>query len=80
VNLASILKALSKVTRTFTIEIGDFKATGVPAILVGVTGVVLAGGVAAALSRSAAHLPETLREAQGLAKALRRDEPSRLNS
>ena len=78
-DIASAIKALSKVTRTFTLQFGDFKATGVPAILVGAAGVVLAAGVAQALARSANHLPETLREAQGLAKTLRRDDPRHLN-
>lgn len=57
-------------TKTFTLEIGPLRATGVPAILLGVSGVVLASGVTAALSKGATRLPETLSEARGLAEAL----------
>ena len=46
------------------------RATGVPAILIGVTGIVLASGVTAALAKGATRLPETLGEARGLAEAL----------
>ena len=60
---------------TFSIEIGPFRATGVPAILVAVTGVIAAGGVAGLLSRNAAMIPETLREARGLAETLRGERP-----
>ena len=82
---ASLLKAffrgVSRVTKTFSIEIGPLKAAGVPAILVGVTGVVVAGGIAAALSKGAPRLPETLGQARGLAEALKAGSPSqRLNS
>jgi hypothetical protein len=54
------------------------RATGVPAILLGVCGIVAASGVAAFLARSATRLPETLGEAKGLAQTLRGDRP-RLN-
>ena len=71
---ASVLKALfrglTRLQGTFTIEIGPLKATGVPAILLGLTGIVLASGVTAALARSAPRLPETLGEARGLAEAI----------
>ncbi len=50
------------------IEIGPFALRGVPAILLGVTGIVLASGVTAALSKGATRLPETLGEARGLAR------------
>jgi hypothetical protein len=46
------------------------RATGVPAILIGVSGIVLASGVTSALSKSANRLPETLGEARGLAEAI----------
>jgi hypothetical protein len=71
---ASIVKAifrgLERSYKHFSIEIGPFRATGVPAILVGVTGIVLASGVTAALAKGATRLPETISEARGLAEAL----------
>jgi hypothetical protein len=73
-----VFRGISRVQETFTIEVGPVRATGVPAILVAVTGVVIAGGIAAVLSKSAGRLPETLREARGLAETLRGDRP-RLN-
>lgn len=79
---ASIIRALSKgmarVQQTFSIEVGPVRATGVPAVLVAVTGVVVGAGIASMIARAGARLPETLREAQGLAQTLRGDRP-RLN-
>jgi hypothetical protein len=73
-----MFKGIARASTTFTLEVGPFRATGVPAILTGVAGIVLASGVAAVLARSAARLPETLREANGLAQTMRGDHP-RLN-
>ena len=78
VNLAKYLKALARVAKTFEIHIGPLHARGAPAVLVGVSGVVIAAGIANALVRSVPMLPETLREANGLARTLR-GEPQRLN-
>jgi hypothetical protein len=58
------------VQRAFTIEIGPLRARGVPAVLLGVTGIVLASGVTAALAKGATRLPETLGEARGLVDAM----------
>jgi hypothetical protein len=69
---------MARVQREFTLEIGPLRATGVPAVLVGVCGIVAASGLAAFLARSARRLPETLSEAKGLAQTLRGDRP-RLN-
>lgn len=74
----AVFKGIARMGQTYTIEVGPVRATGVPAILIGVTGIVLASGVAALLSRAGGRLPETLREAQGLAQTLRGDRP-RLN-
>ena len=71
-------RGLARVTKTFQIEVGPIRASGVPAILVGVCGVVVAGGVTAVLAKNAGRLPETLREARGLAETLRGDR-TRLN-
>jgi hypothetical protein len=75
VNLNKVFKGLAKVTKTFSLEIGPLRAQGVPAVLVGMTGVVLAAGVARALMQSSDRLPETLREARSLATAMRPDVP-----
>ena len=66
----AVLRGVARLQSTFRIELGPFRASGVPAILIGVGGIVLASGVAAALSRSANRLPETLGEARGLAEAM----------
>jgi hypothetical protein len=66
----AIFRGMTRVQKSFTIEIGPLRASGVPAILVGVTGIVLASGITAALAKSAPRLPETLGEARGLAEAL----------
>ena len=66
----AFLRGLARVQRSFTIEIGPLRAGGVPAILVGVTGVILASGVTAVLAKGADRLPETLGEARNLADAL----------
>jgi hypothetical protein len=73
-----VFKGLARANQAYTIEFGPFRATGVPAILAGVCGIVLASGVTAMLARSAARLPETLREANVLAQTVRGDRP-RLN-
>jgi hypothetical protein len=75
VNFGKFFKGLARVTSTFSLEIGPFRAQGVPAILAGVTGVVVAAGVAKALMQSSDSLPETLREARSLALAMRSDQP-----
>jgi hypothetical protein len=68
--LRAFFRGLARLQRSFTIEIGPLRATGVPAVLIGVTGIVLASGVTAALARGATRLPEALGEARGLAEAL----------
>jgi hypothetical protein len=73
--LRAFFRGVARVQRTFTIEVGPFRASGVPAILVGITGIVLASGVTAALAKGATRLPETLGEARGLAEALNERHP-----
>jgi hypothetical protein len=68
--LRALFRGLARVNRTFSLELGPLRATGVPAILVGVSGIVLASGVTAALAKGATRLPETLGEARGLTEAL----------
>lgn len=76
--LKAFFKGLARIERQYTFEVGPVRATGVPAILLGVCGIIAASGVAAFLARSAERLPETLSEAKGLAQTLRGDRP-RLN-
>ncbi len=68
--LRAFLRGVARVQRTFTLEVGPLRASGVPAILLGVTGIILASGVTAALAKGASRLPETLGEARNLADAL----------
>jgi hypothetical protein len=79
VKFQEFFRGVARVNKAFAIEIGPLRARGAPAILIAVTGIVLASGVAAALVRSVPQLPETLREANGLAKTMR-GEPARLNA
>lgn len=67
----AIFRGLARTSQTYTLELGPLRATGVPALLLGVTGIVLASGVTALLARQGERLPETLREARGLAESLR---------
>lgn len=79
VNLNKLFKGLARVTKTFTLEIGPIKATGVPAVLTAAGGLVLAAGVTRMLAAQSERLPETLREARALAQTLR-PEQHRLKS
>jgi hypothetical protein len=74
----AIFRGIERVQGTFQVEFGPIRASGVPAILIGVSGIIVASGVAAVLAKNAERLPETLREARGLAETLRGDRP-RLN-
>ena len=78
--LRAFLRGFARVQQSFTIEIGPLKATGVPAILLGVTGVIVASGITAALAKGSTRLPETLGEARGLAEALKASGSPRLRS
>jgi hypothetical protein len=66
----AIFRGIARMQKAFTLDLGPLRATGVPAILLGVTGVVLASGITAALSKVAPRLPETLGEARGLMEAI----------
>lgn len=71
VNFNNFFKGLARVTKSFKLEVGPVRAQGVPAVLVAVTGVVVAAGVARALTEHSERLPETLREARALAQTFR---------
>ncbi len=75
----AVFRGIARMEGQYAIDVGPIRATGMPAIFVAITGVVLAGGFAAMLSKNAARLPETLREARGLAETLRGDR-RRLNA
>ena len=75
----AVFRGLARASKGYTFELGPLRATGVPAILATVSGIIVAAGIASALSRNAERLPETLREARGLAETLRPDRPH-LNS
>jgi len=74
-SLRAFFRGVARVQSAFSIELGPLRASGVPAILLGVTGIILASGVTAALSKGATRLPETLGEARGLADALNAGSP-----
>ncbi len=73
--LKALLRGAARLQQSFTIQFGPLRATGIPAILVGVGGIILASGVTTALGKSANRLPETLGEARGLAEALHAGSP-----
>jgi hypothetical protein len=68
--IKTFLRGVARVQRAFQIEVGPVRASGVPAILIGVAGIVLARGVTSALMQNAPRLPETLGAARGLAEAM----------
>ena len=62
----------AKVLRASRVRIGaNFRLDGIPAILFGVAGVVLAAGAVKILERTAPALPETLRETKGVIDAIK---------
>lgn len=71
----AVFRGIARLQKSFTIELGPLRATGIPAVLLGVSGIVLASGVTAALAKGATRLPETLSEARGLAEALTGSSP-----
>jgi hypothetical protein len=59
----------ARVLRASRLRIGPVKALGVPSILIGVAGIILAVGVSRSLGTIAPMLPETLREMKSLVDA-----------
>jgi hypothetical protein len=72
-NLASFDPA--RALRVSKLRFGSLRAQGVPAILLGVAGIVLAAGAMRALQAGAPNLPETIRELRGLIESNRRQKP-----
>jgi hypothetical protein len=59
----------ARVLRASRLRFGDVRAMGVPAILIGVAGIILAAGVSRSMGTIAPMLPETLRELKSLVEA-----------
>ncbi|HEY1428189.1 MAG TPA: hypothetical protein VGF18_01345 [Candidatus Tumulicola sp.] len=68
--IKAFLRGIARVQRSFHIEVGPIRASGIPAVMIGIAGIVLARGVATVLSENATRLPETLGAARGLAEAM----------
>jgi hypothetical protein len=60
------LKKAARLARAFRLEYGGFKATGAPAVIVSLTGLVVAAGLMRAVREAAPMVPETLREVRAL--------------
>ncbi|GAC1413988.1 MAG: hypothetical protein NVSMB5_01310 [Candidatus Velthaea sp.] len=63
----------AKVLRASKLRIGELRAQGVPAILLGAAAIVLAAGAMRALREGAPNLPETIRELRSLLESTRRE-------
>ncbi|MGA2392303.1 MAG: hypothetical protein ABSH03_03005 [Candidatus Lustribacter sp.] len=61
----------ARVLRASRVRVGRVRAMGLPAILMGVAGVIVAAGVARSFRTIAPMLPETLRELKSLVDASR---------
>jgi hypothetical protein len=65
----------ARALRVSKLRLGNLRAQGIPAILLGVAGIVLAAGVMRALQAGAPNLPETIRELRQLIESNRRSKP-----
>ena len=72
----------ARILRASSIRVGDVRVRGVPAILLGVSAIVISAGTVRALARAAPSLAEALREATKLVDAVRSDrgDQRRLNA
>jgi predicted membrane protein len=59
----------ARVLRASRLRIGPVRAMGVPSILIGVAGIILAAGFSRSMGTIAPMLPETLRELKTLIDA-----------
>ena len=69
----------ARILRASSVRFGDFRARGAPAILLGVSAIVLAVGAVRAVVAAAPSLTDSIREATRLAEAIRGDQ-KRLSS
>ncbi len=53
---------IARITRTFRLELGPLKAKGAPAVILAVSGLVIAGGLARLIAQNPVALAETIRE------------------
>jgi hypothetical protein len=65
----------ARALRVSKLRFGSLRAQGVPAILFGVAGIVLAAGAMRALQAGAPNLPDTIREIRALIESNRRQKP-----
>lgn len=63
----------ARVLRASKLRFGGFRASGAPAILLGVSALVLAAGAARSIAALVPLLPETIRETKSLIETTRRD-------
>jgi hypothetical protein len=72
----------ARILRASSIRFGDVRVRGVPAILLGVSAIVVSAGTVRALAKAAPSLAEALREATKLVDAVRteRADQRRLNA
>jgi hypothetical protein len=59
----------ARMLRASRLRFGGVRAMGIPAILIGVAGIILAAGVSRSMGTIAPMLPETLRELKSLIDA-----------
>jgi len=64
-----------RMLRASKLRFGSLRAQGVPAILLGVAGIVFAAGAMRALKAAAPTLPDTIRELRTLIETNRRTKP-----
>jgi hypothetical protein len=64
---------VARMLRVSRVRVGGFRASGAPAILLGVSTVVLAIGVARSLAAFVPLVPETLRETRSLIETTKPD-------
>lgn len=76
----SYFRDLSRVTKTFRLELGPLKARGVPAVLLGSAAIVASAGFARLLANNPTALTETIREATRFVGVLRGEAQRQLNS
>jgi hypothetical protein len=69
----------ARILRASSLRYGNFRARGVPAILIGASAIVLAAGTVRALKTAAPSLAEVVRETTKLVEAARSDQ-RRLNA
>jgi hypothetical protein len=65
----------ARILRASSLRYGNFRARGVPAILLGMSAIVLAAGTVRALKTAAPSLAEVVRETTKLVEAARSDRP-----